>query len=769
MLTALKARINPRRENVAAAAAILAFTTILFFPIASGRTLSMVGAHMFGQYPWTALVKNDPEIVGRGYPQTDQAETFYPASVFATNALRSGQFPMWLPYSFNGIPIMEVGIGTGLCYPPKLAAMFVLSPSRQHDFTLFVHLLMAGLGMYGLLRCWGANALGAVLGAIAWELNGHNAFWLILEHVAIAASWLPLMLLGASLAVRRQSFSWAVGAGAALGMSILNGIHPYVYVSAIVFFSWYILIAGKTALKTWQKGELRFAIRCLSLPVASGVMALALGAASWAGLVDLLTHVHRQPLTLDQQLANAIRFGEFAEALLRPQSALGPAGISAAFAGFAFVGVPALVLAFAGLFRRRLPTLLAGVVAILSLGVGLGLEPLINFLRFAMPYFGTLQPHVGFFLFSFSAAVLASFGVTEFSERFAGSNSASRAWFAIGCLLIAVEAWELLSFAREINPVQPANAAWMFPETLLITRLRELQTDYHILPVRLRLESGQWTPPVLSGKIPACFGLHWSSGYESLLPLPTAAFWRTVEQGGHLAGDVPPAFKPDFYHDRLPIDLLRKASVGLLAAPPGVRPRDIQGRDLSTEKAIQLVYEGADGWIYKIPNALPRAFIVPQIVAAPDAPTALAKLVDETFDASKSAVVIGDHTELSSDASQNFEGRAEITTDRLNELAIKTEATDMAMLVLNDSWDTGWTAYVDGSKRPVLRVNYAFRGVVLPAGEHSVVFRYRPPALLIGLVLSSVSLLGLAIFSLVIVLRALKASSGKLWFRGEDY
>jgi hypothetical protein len=283
------------------------------------------------------------------------------------------------------------------------------------------------------------------------------------------------------------------------------------------------------------------------------------------------------------------------------------------------------------------------------------------------------------------------------------------------------------------------------------------------LPVRLRLESGQWTPPVLTGKIPAAFGLRWSSGYESLLPLHTAAFWRTVEQGGRLAADVPPAFKPDFFHDRLPLDLLQKASVGLLATPPDVHPRDVDGGDPSVEGAIQLVYQGADGWIYKLNHALPRAFLVQHINAVPDAPAALGMLVDKTFDANKSAIVISEQTALetglTAPASQEiFKGRAAIASDLLNEVVIESATNVAAMLVLNDSWDPGWRAYVDGREQPVLRVNYAFRGVVVPPGEHTVLFRYRPRALLIGLSLSAATLCALVILFVTTGVRFWKAA-----------
>jgi hypothetical protein len=268
----------------------------------------------------------------------------------------------------------------------------------------------------------------------------------------------------------------------------------------------------------------------------------------------------------------------------------------------------------------------------------------------------------------------------------------------------------------------------------------------------------------LSGKIAACFDLRSGSGYESLLPLPTAAFWRTVEQGGRLASDIPPAFKPDLYNDRVPISLLRKASVGLLATPPGVRLIDMDGADASTNGAVQIVYQRDDGWIYRVNDALPRAFIVPAVVAAPDAPSALRLFVDETFDARKAAVVIDDQaaseTGLALQASlQALVGSAAIETDRLNELAIKTTASQKALLVVNDSWDSGWIAEVDGERTSVLRVNYAFRGVAVPQGNHTVVLRYRPRALITGLVFSALSLVGLTALLLVIGFRLLRPAA----------
>jgi uncharacterized membrane protein YfhO len=46
--------------------------------------------------------------------------------------------------------------------------------------------------------------------------------------------------------------------------------------------------------------------------------------------------------------------------------------------------------------------------------------------------------------------------------------------------------------------------------------------------------------------------------------------------------------------------------------------------------------------------------------------------------------------------------------------------------VLTDTFYPGWTASVDGSPQPILRANYLFRAVRLPAGDHRVTFVYAP-------------------------------------------
>lgn len=63
-------------------------------------------------------------------------------------------------------------------------------------------------------------------------------------------------------------------------------------------------------------------------------------------------------------------------------------------------------------------------------------------------------------------------------------------------------------------------------------------------------------------------------------------------------------------------------------------------------------------------------------------------------------------------------------------------------------YDGGWVATIDGQPAPILQTNYVLRGLVVPAGQHEIVFRFEPQTVAngasISLVASILIFLGLA-------------------------
>src|SRR5439155_6912 len=217
-----------------------------------------------------------------------------------------------------------------------------------------------------------------------------------------------------------------------------------------------------------------------------------------------------------------------------------------------------------------------------GLAMALGWRPLLVVMRAIVPFFGTFHPHEGLYVYVFGVAALAGLGLTRARGWLADRRHGARWANSAASLLTVGQAGQLILFGWNINPQHPAEAAWLFPSTPLVEALQASIGDGRMLPVRWHLP-GVWTPPVLAGKTPGAFGLRSGSGYESVIPRRTAMFWAAVE-----AGQVPPeapagGFKTDFWHDRLPFGLMEKASVKLLAVPPGIRPLDVSGADPGRE------------------------------------------------------------------------------------------------------------------------------------------------------------------------------------------
>ena len=74
-----------------------------------------------------------------------------------------------------------------------------------------------------------------------------------------------------------------------------------------------------------------------------------------------------------------------------------------------------------------------------------------------------------------------------------------------------------------------------------------------------------------------------------------------------------------------------------------------------------------------------------------------------------------------------------------NRLKLDVDMSAPGIVVFSEMHYPGWKARIDdGELRDVLRINTAFRGVLVDWGRHTIELVYRPSSLLIGLALSVV-------------------------------
>jgi uncharacterized membrane protein YfhO len=84
--------------------------------------------------------------------------------------------------------------------------------------------------------------------------------------------------------------------------------------------------------------------------------------------------------------------------------------------------------------------------------------------------------------------------------------------------------------------------------------------------------------------------------------------------------------------------------------------------------------------------------------------------------------------------------QAAITEYKSRSITIKAYASSTALLVLSEVYyPAGWKATIDGTETEILRTNSVLRSVVVPPGDHTVVFSFNPPVYAAGYTISNVA------------------------------
>ncbi len=127
------------------------------------------------------------------------------------------------------------------------------------------------------------------------------------------------------------------------------------------------------------------------------------------------------------------------------------------------------------------------------------------------------------------------------------------------------------------------------------------------------------------------------------------------------------------------------------------------------------------------PGALGNAWFVKQLkwVANPDSEiNALSN-----FDPASTAIIDQKWEKEISEKSFSYDSTASISLKsyKADELVYATRSSSAQMTVFSEIfYPLGWNAYVDGKLTPHFGVNYVLRAMIVPAGQHEVVFKFEP-------------------------------------------
>ena len=202
--------------------------------IDSANTPAALPAPRFA-FGWASLVYalgtlslGYPALLGKFLvsPHSDQYIAGYAFREFAASTLRTtGQFPLWNPYLFGGMPYIAAMHGDNLL--PDFSASDGDAYRRCDDVGFIIHIFLAGLFTFGFLRAIGYSFYGSIIGGLAYMMSGQIASYVSPGHDGklFVSALFPLALWILYRGIRGGK-TWTWGAFALIiGLCVLSP-HP---------------------------------------------------------------------------------------------------------------------------------------------------------------------------------------------------------------------------------------------------------------------------------------------------------------------------------------------------------------------------------------------------------------------------------------------------------------------------------------------------------------------------------------------------------------
>jgi Bacterial membrane protein YfhO len=724
----------------------------------------------------------------------DLASYFYPIKFSVAEAFKAGELPLWDRRMAAGFPIMA-GFQSAVFYPPS-SVYFLLPFFAALQFTFVFHYALAMSGSYVLFRSWKYPVYLSVVGAILFSFGGVTVSLTNLLNHFQSAVWLPWLIYFWERTVKTERWSALVVfsivslcqllAGSpeifalSVGLVFLDTVRMYSEgecrrfcrkMAALIGAG--LIIIGLGMVQLLPTAELIFQSRRDHSIPASEALAWSLQPSSLIGFF-------LPTLEADTSLSLGVRllFTDGLPFLLSHYT-----GIIAVFS----------LCSWFVTARMNERVVLIGLLGFSLLCAFGSYTPIYPFLYDRVPVFRMIRFPEKFYYLAFALLIFVTIrGLRKLvdGENFRATCLIAASIVAGWITIYVTFRWDPNLLARLIQPVQTAQAvptvnpttiatilfslekqiaiSTLLAGILLLSQLRLLRPlllqsllvlvvfvdlsiankPLHFLREKELIQNAARIlekPPAEHSRLfyyPAGSNLHPSfisvTGTPSYEKGTEIAFNNLLPNAGLLYGF-------EYFQD---IDALGRQSYTnflnfINSLSPERRSRLLRVLNVKyvvsfhplEVKGLKLLREFPEHYsrLYEVRDAVPRTYVVSQATYDQDPMNTLRRVSSEGFDPKREVVLdVPTHLEPKTD----FPGEATIRLYENNRVEISAQLSEPGILVLTDAFYPGWKVFVGGKEQKVLRANYLFRGVELPAGEQMVEFIYEPDSFKLGLIIS---------------------------------
>ncbi len=691
---------------------------------------------------------------------SDVIAQYIPERSAVRDAVKNGRLPLWNRFHMLGEPLLAF-VQPAVLHPGTWLG-FALPLPQAWTFDLTLRLLIAVVSAYLFFRELRCGELPSLFGAVGWAFCDHVVFFLGYSVGAAVANF-PLLLLGLRRLVHRSDRSAVALTVVSLCLITVAG-HPetllHTVAGAGIYFLFELAFAGRGR-----------RLRPILLALVAGGLSLGLCAVVLLPFLEILPHTQQAAFRAAwwavQKKSVGLQLSLYRSARNVLPFALGLRQLTGAdevvILPAAYAGALVYPLAAVGLLSRRREKWAFLALALFGLAIWarlMGVTDLVS----RIPLFDISLNEYLVFLAAFGTVALAVLGVQEVCE---GRRAVMFACGALACALMLVAVYGLVRPRFIALVVDPGRRQLLF-------QLAPLLLAAALVPV-LRRAGG----PVVALAILLVFVADRAVETGAICPtfpervfypplpvldgLPRAAPDRVVASGRLFEPDTSALYEVEDArsYGALTLASLRETfplwcvdqPVWFNRVDDPARPflsflnvrYALVPRSAPAPAGWKSLGEGSGVRLLENPNVLPRAFVPRRLRFEADGARQTEALAS-----------IGDFGEEGVVGARGPDGRSEnggaevrIVAYSGQEMSLRVEARDEAIVATSIPAWPGWKLSLDGGRAPLLPYNHAFLAFRVPPGTHEARLFYLPDGFLYGaaislatLVLSGVLLVG---------------------------
>lgn len=783
---------------------ILFVNCLLFFKIFLHGLYPVPGDLLVSFYfPWYSgqWQGYDPWTTRKELLSADAVRQIYIWKDFTATSFKSGQFPLWNPYTFSGQPLLA-NVQSGVFYP--LNMFYFLFDSRAAWILLIVlQPMLAGIFCYYFSRSLKLSRLGSTFSATAFIFSSYLITWLENGNIIHSYIFLPLSLLACQQFFTTKKIRYLILGVLSLSLSVFAG-HPqtaiYIYITFSAFWLYKWFFQDRDA-----KNLYFLAIILLSSITLCAVQ-----------LFPSYSFYKKSPVSLpfsknvfDEFLIPYRNFVTF----LAPDFFGHPATNnfwSRNYGDFnPYIGVIPLILAGYGIFKNHKDKFVKFALIIGALFFLASIQSPISYLvkAFQIPILDSTSSARFMSVTIFMLVVLSGFGLDSLINNIKKDNEAVKKIikFVLSFGLIYLFLWILTSFFRFLpasseivkNNFKVTQKNLLLPSFLYLSFLisvlvwlflphvKQFKLIYpklfiiiiffltigggiyfsnkylpyapikfifpeHKIFTYLQKNAGinrieGFDTAYIDRNFPAVYRLYTPEGYDTLRLQRYAELIAASQTGSvpklYSRSDATLPTKENEYRMRI-MDLLGVKYIVDKEDNPKT------GKDWHYERftpdKLHGIWQDGKFQIYQRETALPRFFLTTNYVVEKNGSQIIKNIYNKNYSLKK--IILEENPSLSIKP-VNLNSIIKMEKYEPNKAVFDVNTSGNALFFLSDAFDSDWKVFVNGKQSKILRADYALRVVEIPKGTSQVRFIYAPGSFTLGLDVTLVTIFGLVIIS----------------------